>query len=287
MQKKEFLERLTGAGKLTPNEKKLARLFERDYHALAFDNLETVSEKAGVSKSAVSRFIARLGYPSFHVFIRDLRGEVAETFDTPLKRHEKRISEGSTGKSGLTAHFEEVAANLRETLAHISEDDYTAALDILCDTSRPLYLIGCATAEHMMGYFYLLMRYLRGNVTFLDGNAPTMAHRIGVLDDNAVLFAMSFARYPTLTHDIMRYFRKKDGEVILLTDRHTCPMLADTTHPLIVNAEGTGMFQTRCSAVALMEALLSDMSERFPKDVSERYATMRELSRYLNIFMRD
>ncbi|CAK7072568.1 MAG: hypothetical protein DELT_01949 [Desulfovibrio sp.] len=287
MQKQEFLERLTNAGKLTPNEKKLARLFERDYHALAFDNLETVSAKANVSKSAVSRFIARLGFASFHVFIRELRDEVAETLDTPLQRHEKRTARGETGQSLFKAHLEEVAMNLRETTEQFREEDYAKALDLLCDTSRPLYLVGSATAEHMMAYFYLLMRYLRGNLTLLDGNAPTLAHRIGVVDEKSVLFAMSFARYPTLTYDVMRYFKSKNAEVLLLTDRLTCPMIAETTLPLVVQADTASMFKTRCSALALLEAFIGGMSERFPEDVSERYAAMREVSQHLNIFMRE
>lgn len=288
MGNKTFLERLSEAGKLTPNEKNLARLFEREYHSLAFDNLETVSAKAKVSKSAVSRFVVRLGYDNFHTLMRELREEVAGTLDTPLRRHERRIAQGNDKThSHLPAHFEEVAASLRETASRIREEDFNGVLNILCDIGRPLFLIGCATAEHMVGYFYLLMRYMRGNVTLLDGNAATLAHRMGIVSGDAALFAMSFARYPTLTNNVMRYFRGKGNDVILLTDRHTCPMLAHATHSLIVNAEVTGMFKTRCSAIAVMEALLSGMGERFPLDVSKRYGALREISQHLAVFMRE
>ena len=288
MQKELFLERLAGLGKLTPNEKKLAALFEREYHALAFDNLEGVSAKADVSKSAVSRFIARLGYASFHVFIRELREEVAESLDSPIKRHEKRLASGQMDeKSILATHLEEAGANLRETAARLREEDFARALELLCDIERPLYLIGCATAEHMVTYFYLLMRYIRGNVTLLNGNAATIAHRMEAIDKKAMLFAMGFSRYPVLTANLVRFFRHKGSEVILLTDRHTCPMLAEATLPLIVHAEGSGMFKTRCSAVAVMEALLSGMAQRLPEHVSERYSVMRDVSNHLNIFLRE
>ena len=283
-----FPQRLAAIGKLTPNEKKLARLFERDYQALAFDNLDSVSAKAQVSKSAVSRFIARLGYDNFHSFIKELRDEVAENLDIPLKRHEKRIAQGvGAGQRILATHIEEVSANLQETASRLREDDFSRALDLLCDTRRPLYLMGSATAECMIGYFSLLMRYLRGNVTVLDGNAPTLAHPIGTIDENSVLFVMTFARYPQLTHDVAEYFRGKGAEVILLTDRHTCPLVPLATLSLIVQAEGVGMFKTRCTAMAVLEALLSGMSVRFPRDVSERYAAMRDVTQHLNIFMRE
>lgn len=287
MRKELFLDRLAALGKLTPNEKKLAELFEREYHALAFDNLESVSAKANVSKSAVSRFIARLGYANFHVFIRELRDEVSDTIDSPLKRHEKRLAAGIDEKEVLASHLEEVGANLRETSKRLRRQDFTRTLDLLADASRPLYLIGCATAQHMVSYFYLLMRYIRGNVTLLDGNASTIAHRMEAVDANAVLFAMAFSRYPALTANLVSYFRERGSEVVLLTDRRTCPMLSCATVSLIVHAEGAGMFKTRCTAIAVMEALLEGMAERLPETVGERYAAMHDVSRRLGIFLRE
>ncbi len=288
MQKKSFLERFAGAGKLTPNEKKLARLFEQDYQALAFDNLETVSGRAKVSKSAVSRFVTKLGYSNFHSFIRELREEVAESLDTPLRRQERHRAQAGDGRQSFVAvHFAEVAANLRDTASRLREEDFARALDLLCDVRRPLFLIGCAAAEHMAGYFSLLLRNLRGNVTLLDGNICTLAHRMGVITADAVLFAMSFAQYPALTSNVVEYFRAKGSDVILLTDRHTCPILSRATLPLVVHADVTGRFETCCTAIAVMEALLNGMSARFPKNGSERYAALRDVSQFLHIFARE
>jgi Transcriptional regulators len=288
MRKKMFFERLAATGKLTPNEKKLASLFERDYHGLAFDNLELISEKAGVSKSAVSRFIARLGYANFHIFIRELRDEVSETLDSPIKRHEKRLAVGCEGKERfLATHLDAVAANLRETAARLQEEDFARVLDVLCQVDRPLYFIGCATAEQMVTFFYLLMRYLRDNMTLLDGNAPTLPHRMGEITENAVLFSFAFSRYPVMTRNVMAYFHEKGSDVIFLTDRHTAPMLQYTTHPLVVHAEGMGMFNTRCSALAVMEALLGGMTARMPEYVKKRYATMREAFQSFNVYQRE
>ena len=287
MQKKSFLERLASIGRLTPNDKKLALIFEQEYGSLAFDNLETLSAKAGVSKSAVTRFIARLGYASFHVFIKELRDEVAHTLDSPIKRHQKRTAAVKIDEKPLAAHVEEVRANLKETLSRVREQEFAKALDLLCDSSRPLYMIGCATAEALVTYFYLLIRYMRGNVTLLDGNGPTIAHRMDGITPDAVLFAMAFSRYPALTSSLAHYFQGKCSEVILLTDRHTCPIIPYATTPVIVHAEGSGMFKTRCSAMAVMEALLNGMSTRLGPDIAARYEEMHDVVHHLNIFLRE
>ena len=288
MRKKMFFERLATVGKLTPNEKKLAGLFERDYHGLAFANLELISEKVGVSKSAVSRFIARLGYANFHIFIRELRDEVSETLDSPIKRYEKRLAASIEGKEDfLASHIEAVTANLRETVARLHEDDFSKVLDLLCQVDRPLYLIGSATGEQLVTYFYLLMCYLRDNVTLLDGNAPTLPHRMGEITEDAVLFSFAFSRYPVNTRNVMAYFHSKGSDIVLLTDRHTAPMLQYTTYPLVVHTEGAGMFNTRCSALAVLEALLSGMGARMPEYVKKRYATMRDAFQGFNVYQRE
>lgn len=286
MQEPSFLGRLAALDSLTPSEKRLARHFEQEYPGLALDNLASLSAKAQVSKSTVSRFITRLGYKDFHVFLRELRKELADNLDNPLKRHTRRVKKNRPGaETHLHEHLEEVRLNLQQTTERIRQEEFARALDLLGDERRPLYMIGCASAEFLVSYFYLLTRYLRGNTTLLDGNAPTIAHRLGQLDSECVLFAMSFNRYPTITAAVLRHFRNKGSQVVLLTDRHTSPMLLSATVPLIVHAEGAAMFKTRCSALAVMEALLTGMVSRFESNIPGRYAVMNEIMRELNVYL--
>ncbi len=287
MPHRPFLDRLAGLASLTPNEKKLARHFEKEYPALAFDNLASLSAKVGVGKSTVSRFIARLGYKDFHVFLRELRGEVAGNLDNPLKRHAKLKVPGDAAvpETYLHTHLEEVRINLQQTEERIRRTEFGKTLDLLCDETKHLYMLGCASAEPVVTYFYLLLRYLRGSVTLLDGNSPTLAHRMDDVSGKSVLFAMAFNRYPTLTASMLRYFKDKGSEVVLLTDRHTCPMLSAATVPLIVHAEGHGMFKTRCSAMAVMEALLAAMTPRLEHNIPKRYVAMRDVMRHLNVYI--
>lgn len=288
MKQRPFLDRLAGLSDLTPSEKKLARHFEQEYPSLAFDNLASLSGKVKVGKSTVSRFIARLGYKDFHVFLRELRDEVAGNLDNPLKRHAQRLKSGNAdADSHLHTHLEEVRLNLQQTTERIRQADFTKALNLLCDEKKHLYMIGCASAEPLVSYFYLLISYMRGGITLLDGNAPTIAHRLAELGENAMLFAMAFNRYPTITSSMLRYFKERGSQVVLLTDRHTCPMLNSATVPLIVHAEGAGMFKTRCSAMAVMEALLAAMAPRFEKNIPERYTAMRDVMQHLNVYISD
>lgn len=285
MEATQFAHRLKSLKKLTPNDKKLVRYLESEDPGLVFENLQSLSVKVGVSKSAVSRFIARLGYESFYAFMRELRDEMLHNLDTPLKRHIKRESKNEGAQDRFYAHLEEISGNLRETMKRIEKEDLRRALDLLCKTDQPLYMIGCASAESLIYYFYLLMKYLRGNVILLDGNAPTIAHRVDSVNSDTTIFAMSFAMYPALTADVISYFRQKGSQVILLTDRLSSPMLDWATVPMIVHAEGSAMFKTRCSAMAVIEGLLDAMAFTLKKSVPARYEAMHDLMRHLKIYL--
>lgn len=86
-EKRNLLQRLASVHDATPSEKKLLDFFAEGYPQIAFANIAEISTRNGVSKATVTRFVRRLGYENFHVFIRSLRQEVALNFDLPRERH--------------------------------------------------------------------------------------------------------------------------------------------------------------------------------------------------------
>ena len=284
---KALLDRLSALGTMTASEKKLAHFFEQMHTSLAFENLASISEKVGVGKSTVTRFVVRLGYQDFYTFIREIKEEAASTLDTPLKRYTTAREKNSREAKQPDNHLTAVQENLKYTLEQINIKEFNRAVKLLADTKRPLYLIGSATAEPLMAYFYLLLCYLRNNVVLLDGNSPTIAHRAGRIDKKAVLFSLAFNRYPKLTGSIMEYFNSKGAEVIFLTDRHTSPILSHAKTKLVVHAEGAGMFKTRCSALAVMEALLFDVANLVGDQIPARYEDKTDLMRHLDVYIND
>lgn len=282
-----LLDRLASLGAMTASEKKLAHFFERMHTSLAFENLASISEKVGVGKSTVTRFVVRLGYSDFHTFIREIKEEAAASLDTPLKRYAKTKEKAEEKIKQPSHHLMAVQENLKYTSEQINTKDFNRAVNLIANPKKTLYLIGAATAEPLITYFYLLLCYLRDNVILLDGNSPTIAHRTSKIDKNSVLFSMAFNRYPKLTGSIMEYFSSKGAEVIFLTDRHTSPMMNYAKMKLIVHAEGTGMFKTRCSAMAIMEALLFEVSNKLGDQIPERYEEKTELMRHLDIYINE
>jgi DNA-binding MurR/RpiR family transcriptional regulator len=114
----KLLDRIRALQKLTPGEAKIADFLSRRFPETVFDNVTTISQKSGVSKATVVRFISRLGYSSFYEFRNQQRHEVVSRLESPVQRYslKKRQLMGE-GEDILGQNFAYIMKNLRHTHA--------------------------------------------------------------------------------------------------------------------------------------------------------------------------
>ena len=286
MPKPPLLQRLSQLEDMTPSERKLAALFQREYPHLAFDNLTDISAKADVGKATVTRFVQRLGYVSFYDFSRALRDEVAQHLEPPLNRLTRMTEAAPTPPDSLFAEYlDNAILTLQRTRERHSGEMFAKAVDLIADTSRPLFLMGAASAEGLLSYFSLLLCYFRDDVTLLNGNVSTLVHRIVKMNPKAVLLTFSYDRYPKITQNAMRVFHQAGCESILITERRSNPLLRYATVPIMVDAEGPTMFKTRAAGIAALEALLAALTPRFADRVTRRLESMTRLFGEFDVYL--
>ena len=286
MPKPRLLQRLSQLDSMTPSERKLAALFRREYPHLAFDNLTDIGSKADVGKATVTRFVQRLGYLNFYEFSKTLREEVVQHMDSPLHRlNNMSLEEPCSNPNQIFSQYIDSAiANLKRTKELHSGENFATAVELLSDVKRPLFLMGAVSAEGLMSYFSILIGYFRDNVVLLNGNVSTIAHRITKLHPDAVLLTFSYDRYPKITGTTMRVFRQAGCQTILVTERRSSPLLRHTTVPIFVEAEGPGMFKSRCAGLATMEALLIALTPHFSNGITQRLESMTRLFSEFDVY---
>ena len=287
MPKPVLMQRLAQLEDLTPSEKKLADLFRKEYPQLAFDNLTDISAKAEVGKATVTRFVQRLGYVSFYDFSRALRDEVVQHMDSPLNRLARMNREAPPTPTAdlFVQYLDNAILTLQRTREQHSGEMFAKAVDLVADTSRPLFLMGAASAEGLLSYFSLLLCYFRDDVTLLNGNVSTVVHRIVKMNPKAVLLTFSYDRYPKITQNAMRVFHQSGCENILITERRSSPLLRFATVPIMVDAEGPNMFKSRCAGVAALEAILAALTPRFADRVTRRLESMTRLFSEFDVYL--
>ena len=275
-----FLDRLASA-RLTARELDVARFYEHNLPGAALLNLEEVCRTVGVSSATVGRFARKLGYSDFRAMSRSLRIGVREELSSPVDRlRQMHDDAASSPRSVLEQRVGSAQEVLSGCSSAIDTEAFARACALVGDTDRPLYLGAVATGRPLMQYFGLLLSYLRGGVTILDGT-DHWAHALAGLEADAVVLVATFDRHPAPVEALLRLAGRRGAASILLTNRRTGPLvpLADIllTTPLVTQE---AMFRTRAATLVVLEAILDAVAAEHPEHlraerVEETFALMR------------
>ena len=182
-----FLDRLASAD-LTARERDVACFYEDRLPGAALLNLEEVCQGVGVSSATVARFARKLGYADFRDMTRSLRTRVRHDLSLPVERL-RRLGDGGVPGRAVLGHRAALAQEaVSGVLACVDDEVLGRVGALVADADRPLYLGAVASGQPLLHYFGLLLSYLRGGVTVLDGT-DRWAHALAGLDARAVVLA--------------------------------------------------------------------------------------------------
>lgn len=284
----KLLERVARLERLSAAERRLAGVFERDAHQVAFMNLVGTAEKAGVSTATVTRFVRKLGYAGFPAFMKALREEVADTLDSPISHYIRTAhweKEAAESASFLRTHFESVVGNLHRSMASVNPAMFDRAVDLLADTRRPVYVTGAGAAQALASYFTFLAQYFRDDVRLLEPNVGSLGQQLVGVRPRAVLVCIAYHRCSKISMQVMELFQRFGGSVILVTDRSVNPLIRLADAPLVVHSDGgAGMFSSRAAGLALLEALLAALMPRQQNAIPGRFERMEEVFSAIDAF---
>ena len=182
-----FLDRLASAD-LTARERDVACFYEDRLPGAALLNLEEVCQGVGVSSATVARFARKLGYADFRDMTRSLRTRVRHDLSLPVERLRRLGDGGVPGRTVLGHRAALVQEAVSGCLACVDDEVLGRVGALVADADRPLYLGAVASGQPLLHYFGLLLSYLRGGVTVLDGT-DRWAHALAGLDARAVVLA--------------------------------------------------------------------------------------------------
>jgi DNA-binding MurR/RpiR family transcriptional regulator len=252
------LERLLALQGLTPSEARVADVILHSYREVVFDNVTTLSRRADVSKATIVRFFAKLGYDRSGEFFRHLKREVTRNETSPEQRYrlqrERLLQEGEEDLLGR--NFEAIIRNLQHTHARVDPAVFTEIARRIADGDRRLYVLGQRTSHALAYLFHVLVSAIRPRVTLLGGADPILPDTLAEIGPDSLLFVISYRRYARLTQRAAEVFAECGAPVILLTDSAFSPLAGIARWQLVVPSEGLSIFQSFCSATALLESLI-------------------------------
>jgi len=259
---------------LTPSERKAAQALLASYPLLGLETVSRFAAQAGVSAPTILRFVARLGFASYADFQRRLMAEVEARLLSPLEKADAGASAARHPRAGFA---DAVAGNVAETFRRLPAGEFEAVAALLADPRRPLHLLGGRFTDALALYMTAHLRILRPNVGHLAGQRANWRDQLLDLGSRDVLFLIDIRRYQDDLVELAADAARRKVAVVLLTDQWLSPVARSARHVLPARVSAPSAWDSSVALLALIEALLADVTARRGPEARARIAAIETL----------
>lgn len=263
-------------GRLTPTERKPARLLLANYPVVGLEPLASFARRAGVSHPSILRFIAKLGFEGYSGFQAALRAELEARLESPLARHHGEGTEPPGSEDFLDRFAAAACENIRQSVASLPRGEFVKVLGLLGDERKTLYLLGGRFTDPIATYAYMHLRVLRPRVQHVSGPPVSWPEYLLDMDRRAVLLVFDVRRYQ---HDVVRFAQeaaRRRAHVILVTDQWLSPIASAAQHVLAARIQVPSSWDSVAAIVTLLEALIAALNNRKWSRLEDRIRELEE-----------
>lgn len=247
----------------TANDRAIAEVILADPTGAAMGSAEALAERAGVSKAAVVRFGARLGYGGFRGLQSALQADVRA-----------RVGEGSEagprGEGLVRRWLDGVTRDLEAVAGDVSPEALDRAAALLETGEGWIHVFGQRASAAVSEYAYFLLNPMLPNVIQVEAGESALADRLLDIGPEDRLIAVTFKRYAKVTQDVVSFFAEAGAPVVLITDSPNAPAARHATETLVCADASPGPFPTIATGIFLVEVLAATLYERNPGAIQRR-----------------
>lgn len=257
-------QRIAGAyERLTPNERRLADLVQEYPHLLVTHSATELTERAGVSKAAGTRFFRRLGFDNFEEARKLVRD--ARAWGSPVY-----LDDRESRPSGiLEAHLRKDTDNLVRTIETLPSE-HIAAIARAVANARRVRIFGLRNSHIMASYLRWQLIMIRDRVVVAPGAGETVAEYIADLGEEDVAIVIGVRRRPPAVERWLAAMRRTGARVLLVTDRSGQHLRDKATWTIACDVRATALFDSYVSVLSVLNLLSALVAAQLGGDGRKR-----------------
>jgi DNA-binding MurR/RpiR family transcriptional regulator len=262
---------------LTAQERKAAQVLLTNYPAAGLAPVAEFAERARVSAPTVLRFVAKLGFLGYPDFQRQLREELEAQLASPLAKPARKAGPRSPQRPFIDPFAEAAVANLQGTFRHLSEDDFSAIVELLCDRRRSVHLLGGRFTDALARYLAAHLSLVRPDVRHVPSGIGVWRDRLLDIRRRDVVFVFDIRRYQEDVIAFARDAAARGAEMVLVTDQWISPLSRQAKHVLACRIAAPSRWDSSVTLLAVVEALTAAATERLGEFARKRIEELERL----------
>lgn len=266
---------------LSKAERRVGRALLADYPSAGLASAARLAERAEVSPPTVLRFAQTLGYEGFTDLQVALRAELTAQSNGPITRL-PAIPSSSTDAGPLDRLLHQARAQnerAEETLAQMPGPAIDAAIALLADTSRPLYLHGGRFSHLLAMHLAAHLEQLRPGVRLLTDPSGRDLGTMIELTRRDVVMLFDYHRYQRSAADLAARVHRAGATVLLVTDDLACPVAPEAEVVLTASSTVGTTYQSMAAGFLLTELLIPLVMDAVGEPARTRMALWEEQRR--------
>ncbi len=247
----------------------MAQTLLSDYPSAGLQPVAGLAKAAGVSGPTVVRLVAKLGFADYAELRSRLRAELSERTAGPVQRYPDTTARGDA--SPTLRRFQRIVGTaVTASLRGIDAVEFDAAVGLCTDLQRGVVLTGGRVSTVHALYLARSLSLLRPDVRFLEAERAARAAALLDLTAESVVVVFDYRRYDDEVVEFGRAAASAGASVVLFTDTYLSPLAASASVLLTSSVDGPPPFITLTPALAIVEALVAGVVERFGAPLRRR-----------------
>jgi DNA-binding MurR/RpiR family transcriptional regulator len=247
-----------GLPELTRAERRVARTVLAGYPVSGLGTVADLAATSSTSSASVVRLVQKLGFEGYSQFQSAIRDELATRAAGPADRLDRGVMQGGT-LARLAAAASSVVATIPET---IPESEFEAAVELLCDRSRPVKILGGRVTGLLGEYLQHHLSRARPRVSTLQADSRTRPAELLDITRRDVLVVLDVRRYTPDVARIATTASRRGATVLLLTDVLMSPIASIAHVVLPTRVDAPSPYDTTVALLVVLEALATAVVSR-------------------------
>lgn len=289
-------ERLAACRNLSAAESAITSWFERNHHALPFESAAAVAAGAGVSEMSVSRFVRRLGYPSFRAFKAELRAQsrrqgrpgMGEAMGEALDDRLSRWSLPEAGGAALAEVLRREVEAIIDAYELAQGPAWREAMGVVAGAGR-VSVAGFQASKGLALDFATRLKWVRPGVRFVEGTSGTWSEIFAEEAEGGTscVVLVDTAAYARTSFRLAELCRRQDLPLVIVTDRFGAWARRYTPHVLSVSTHVGTYWDSSAGLAALLGLMVNDVTARLGGSATERLRRLSALGEHFEAFAYD
>lgn len=266
---------------LSPNDRRLADHLLSAYPDAAWQTVEEVARRSGVSKSAVVRFANRLDYDGFVELQKELQVELSELVASPLRLMQLRAPPSDSDL--LETMAQRAIGSLGQTINRTSWSQILQVAKSIISCPGRVHVVGFRKSAGIADYLHHLLHLVLPKVTRVRPDSPSLPEELLDIGPDDVVIAIMVRRYARATVAAIDRCREAGAHVITITDTLAGPATPRSHVVLVADCEGISLFDSSVPLVFLVEAVVNAVAA-LEERAGERLRAAEKQGQVFNVF---